>query len=134
MQEEGTVTSQTIRTRELLPNLETLIGAGTIGRIEGREVGEPSVAPFSSSDSLSGSRFLSVESTSGRRYVVKRIAAEWDWIMRQSNDTLCRQSVAWESGVMDSLPSSITSAVVAASRDGNGWALLLDDHGEDLIP
>ena len=57
---------------------------------------------MSASDSLSGcklERMVTRGAHGSRSYVVKRIALEWDWIMRASDDTLGRAVMAWRSGL-----------------------------------
>ena len=122
---------------ELYPDIDTLLNTETLSALEGRAVMEVRRAPFSSVDSLSGSQFLRV-TTDGvdgeRTYVLKRVAPEWDWIMRATEDTEGRAARAWAYGVYDRLPGVIESGVVACAHDGAGTALLLRDLSGALVP
>ncbi|TMB93131.1 MAG: aminoglycoside phosphotransferase [Chloroflexi bacterium] len=95
-------------------------------------------APFSSADSLSGSRFERVDRGS-ERLILKYVSVDDDWIMRACGDLNCRQLTLLESGLLDRLLGEIDNAVVAAapfqSRHGHrGAALLMRDVGAHLIP
>lgn len=123
--------------RELARSVDELLTPARLGAVEGRSIAAVRQLPFHSADSLSGSRFLAVvtEGEGGeRRYVLKRISREWDWIMRATGDDRGRAVVAWTSGLLNRLPHETTSEVVACALDGDGWAVLLCDIGEFLIP
>jgi hypothetical protein len=80
-------------------------------------------------DSRSGALFERV----GDRHVLKRMQPGRDWIMTVLGDP--GWSVrAWESGLIAALPATIDTAYVSCARDGDGWAVLLDDVGEHLVP
>jgi hypothetical protein len=66
--------------------------------------------------------------------VVKRVSGEWDWIMRATDDRLGREALVWTSGLLDRLPPEVTHPIVAAARDGDGWAILMHDVTDALIP
>lgn len=117
-------------------SLDDLLDPATLSRIEGRRVTVVRRLAFDSADSLSGSRFLAVETDGlvGQRYVVKRIAPAWDWIMRVTGDERGRAVLAWQSGLLDQLPAAVVHGVVGSARDGDGWAILLRDFSGHLIP
>ena len=103
----------------------------------GRRVTGVSRSVLAAEDSLSGSKLERVvtEGEGGeRRYVLKRIALEWDWIMRASGDSKGRAVTAWQSGLLDRVPNCIEHAYVACARDNAGWAILMHDVGDMLIP
>ena len=74
----------------------------------------------------------------GRRYVVKHLHCDGDWIARVSGDVTCRPLQVFRSGLLDELPPCIDHAVVGAAaglgRHGWGAALLMRDVGEWLVP
>jgi hypothetical protein len=123
-------------TRALFDSIDAMLDPATLGEIEGRPAPAVRRLPFHSDDSLSGSRFLAVETDgeAGRRYVVKRLAREWDWLMRVTGDERGRPIVAWQTGLLDRLPPEIVHGVVACARDGDGWAILMRDFSGHLIP
>jgi hypothetical protein len=120
--------------RALYPTVDDLLAPATLGALTGRPVATVRRRPFQSVDSLSGSRFLAVETDAGGRYVLKRIAWDWDWIMRATDDRAGRSALAWQTGLLDRLPPEITAAVLACARDGAGWAILMEDVGAALVP
>lgn len=69
----------------------------------------------------------------GPRFVLKRLAMEWDWLMRITNDDRCRSVALWEQGLFDRLLPEIDPCVVACARDGEGWAILMRDVGEFMV-
>lgn len=125
--------------RQLYPDVAALLAPETLGAIEGRAVIAVWQQPFKMADSLSGSRFLAVESDDGhgdlRRYVLKRLDPATDWLMQACGDTDGRAARAWEAGVFERLPPVIEHGYVAGARDGDaGKALLLRDLSDGLVP
>jgi hypothetical protein len=124
---------------QLHDSLDALLSPATLSRIEGRAVSsvrrEPFVSPYGG---VSGNELLSVTTTDGdgrlRRYVVKRTSPAWDIILRLSSDPACRELLVWQHGLLDRLPREAAQTVVAAARDGDGWALLLHDIAEQMHP
>lgn len=119
---------------ELFASVDELLSPAALSVVTGRSVTAVRRFPFHSSDSLSGSRFQAIETDAGERYVLKRIAHTWDWIMRTTDDHHGRAMLAWQTGLLDQLPPEIVHGVVAGARDGEGWAILMRDFGADLIP
>ena len=122
--------------RELYPSIEAMLAPGVFSGLEGRPVKVVATTPFHSVDSLSGSRFLAVATDNGRghRYILKRISVAWDWVMRATEDDRCRAVLSWQTGLLDQMPPEIDHQVVACARDGDGWAILMRDAGEGMIP
>jgi hypothetical protein len=54
--------------------------------------------------------------------------------MRATDDRLGREALAWTSGLLDRLPPEVTHPIVAAARDGDGWAILMHDVTDALFP
>ena len=63
---------------ELYPSIDAMLTPESLSALESRAVTDVRCLPFESVDSLSGSRFLIVETNHGpkSRYVVKRLSAE----------------------------------------------------------
>jgi hypothetical protein len=123
--------------RTVLPAVDVMLNHEQMSMLEGRRVDDVSRDVRTSEDSLSGSKFESVvtEGEGGQmRYVMKRIALEWDWLMRAMNDTGGRAVTAWEVGVLDRLPETIEHCYVACSIDGDGFAILMHDVADLLVP
>jgi hypothetical protein len=121
----------------IFPDVEAMLSVEQMSALEGRRVSGVSTLRLTSEDSLSGSKLelIVTEGEGGeRRYVLKRIALEWDWIMRASGDTKGRAVTVWRSGLLDRVPDCIEHAYVACARDNAGWAILMHDMGDMLIP
>jgi hypothetical protein len=123
---------------QLYASLDELLALETLSELEGRRIGEIRRLDFHSVDSLSGSRFLRIETVGAddgqvRRFVIKRLSREWDWIMRATGDH-GRAALAWQSGLLDEVPAIIDHGVVACAIDGDGHALLMRDLSQTLIP
>ncbi|HET6949047.1 MAG TPA: hypothetical protein VFI47_01635 [Acidimicrobiales bacterium] len=115
----------TLRSRPVAGSLdEMLAGAGRR-------------TPFAAADGKSGSNFERVE-IDGRRYVLKVMHVDGDWIARSLGDLGCHPVTVWAAGLLDVLPDAIDHTVVAAARGfgRNGWgaALLMHDVGQHLVP
>lgn len=120
----------------LYSSLDEMLAPATLSALEGRPVHYVRCLPFKSQHSLSGSSFLKVETNGGggTKYVVKRTSLAVDWIMRGSEDTLCRSVRLWQYGLLDRLPPAIDHTIVACAQDGDGWAILMRDVGPALVP
>jgi hypothetical protein len=70
----------------------------------------------------------------GPRFVLKRISWEQDMTMRITNDHAGRAVTIWQEGLLDRLPPQITHGVVGCARDGDGWAILLEDFRGSMLP
>jgi hypothetical protein len=72
----------------------------------------------------------------GERFVLKRLAAEEDWIARATGDhTPGRPAVMWRSGLLDRLPDCVEHTIVGCADDPvEGAALLMRDVTEWLVP
>jgi hypothetical protein len=125
----------------LFLGLDEMLSPASFGALEERTVTDVTQSPFHSVDALSGSRFLRI-TTSGSasaqgdtvHYILKRIAADSDWLMRATGDRHGRAALAWQSGILDRVPTEIEHGVVACAIDGDGRALLMRDLGPHLIP
>src|SRR5438270_10244810 len=107
---------------ELAPSVEQLLDPEAMSRVEHQPVKAVNAEVFQSVDGLSGGKLARVSTDTGRRYVLKRFAFESDWIMRLTDDLDGRAVVAWTSGLLDQMPPEISPEIVAAARDGDGWA------------
>jgi hypothetical protein len=120
---------------ELYASSVEMLVPEVLSALEGRRVTHVRSRPFEPASSASGSRFRFVETDGeqGRRYVLKRVSAEWDWIMRATDDWHGREAMLWQQGVLDRLPPEIAHPVLACAEDGLGWAILMRDVSETLM-
>lgn len=123
--------------RRPLPTVAALLDLEHLGRIEGRHVERIEREPLVTVDGLSEvpmERIVTAGSDGMRSFVLKRFAYASDWVMRVTGDTQGRAAQVWISGLLDQLPTCIEHAVVACAHDGEGWAVLMRDVGDTLVP
>lgn len=93
--------------------------------------------PMAADDGKSGSTFERV-TIDGRRYVVKSLSYDGDWLMRISGDRDLRTLRAWQAGVMHRAPDCIDSTLVGMAVEGSGAAarltMLMHDVSAWLVP
>lgn len=84
----------------------------------------------------SGSQIFTVTTNDGQgpHFILKRVSLAWDWLMRSTKDVACRSVTLWQHGLFDQLPPEIQHRVLACARDGDGWAILMQDVGRDMLP
>jgi hypothetical protein len=115
-------------------SVEAMLLPETLGDITGQVVGSVREVPLGVLESAySGSAISAVETVAGR-FLLKRISPTWDYFMRVSDDSSGREALAFTTGLLDSLPSDVTHAYLACARDGDGWAILMRDVAESLLP
>src|SRR5829696_7389040 len=121
---------------EPLSSLDELLAPQTISRLAERSISSVHRVPFVGGHSASGSEFVGVETNGGHgpRFVVKLSSPDCDWIMRGTADCRGREVLVWTSGLLDRLPPEITHPVIACARDQEGWAILMHDVSDQLIP
>ena len=81
----------------------------------------------------SGARISRIEQ-GDRAYVLKRLSLAENWLMRLTGDYRCREAVFAASPLPAKLPTGIRAPYVAAARDGEGYAVLMDDLSAALLP
>lgn len=104
---------------------EAMLDGANLSSLLGFNVESLTLTPFTGWG-LSGGK-LSYVDTGRQRLVLKRMSMAYDWPMFYTNDLLCRSITLWEYGLLSRLPPQVEHGMVAASRDGDGWALLLED-------
>lgn len=116
-------------TRPLFPSVEVLLTPETLSALTSRAITAVNAQPIRPKYAKSGSRIAVVETNAGRgpRYILKRLARAWDWQMRATDDLHCRTVVMWQRGLFDRLPPELDHAMLACARDGDGWAILMED-------
>jgi hypothetical protein len=67
------------------------------------------------------------------RYVLKRLSRSFDWMMVAGEDHVCRSVTLWQSGLLDQLRPDIDHTILACARDGDGWAILMQDISKALV-
>jgi len=75
---------------------------------------------------LAGGQLSYVDTNAGR-LVLKRMSITFDWIMFSSDDLDCRSVTLWQYGLLDELRPHLEHKIIACARDGDDWALLMED-------
>ena len=129
--------------RTLLGSPEELLDPNRLRAATGLPIIGVTQRALSSGFAHSGSELYLVETeletgegaptSSGPRFVLKRLSFAWDWLMQVTDDRECRSVTLWERGLFDRLPESIDTCVVECARDGDGWAILMRDVGFSLV-
>lgn len=83
-------------------------------------------------DGFSGAQLTEVDCGS-ERWMLKRINAADDWMMRVTGDAHCREAEFAVSPLVRALPAGVAVPSVGAARDGDGWALLMRDIAPALF-
>ena len=90
-----------------------------------------------SSDAKSGAHFERVRIGS-RRYFLKMLSADADWIMRVTGNTTNWEFKVWQAGLYQRVPEVIEPAIIGMALEGSGptarLSMLMTDHGDDLVP
>jgi hypothetical protein len=113
-------------------SLEEMLSVEAMSALEERPVErvEREAWPIEPPQAASGCEFLKVRTVAPggtRHYVVKLSSYTNDIVRRFTDDHACRERLVWQHGLLDRLPAEVESPVVACSRDGEGWALLMRD-------
>lgn len=88
-------------------------------------------APFAHTG-FSGATLTRLVRDDGVAFVLKRMSIQRDWIMRATDDDQCREAAIATTGMR--LGPAIASPSVGAARDGDGYALLMRDISDCLLP
>jgi hypothetical protein len=119
---------------KLFDSVDELLAPETLTSLTGQPVKYVRCLPRQGG--VSGSHLLSIEANDGEanaRYVLKRMARQWDWVMNSSDDRHCRAVALWQSGLLDQCQPSIDHAILACTQDGDGWAILMRDVTPTLL-
>jgi hypothetical protein len=121
---------------DLYPSLDAMLTPESLSVLSRERITDARRVPIDAlEESASGNPIVGVRTNAGGgpRYVVKCISPTWDWIMRASGDTGCREVQLWQHGILDALPSETTHPVIACAKDGEGWAILMRDISPVLL-
>lgn len=92
--------------------------------------------PVTTVDGKSGAQFERLV-IDGKRYFLKVLSADEDWIMRCTGNTTNWEFRVWSAGLYLQAPAVIDHTVVAMSLEGDGsaarLAILMTDRTDDLV-
>jgi hypothetical protein len=107
-------------------SVDELLDPETLGRLLSKPVTRVEDHPMNGHSGLAGGQLSYVETDAGR-LVLKRMSIASDWIMFASDDKYCRSIRLWQYGFLDQLSPNLEHRIIACARDGEGWAILMDD-------
>jgi hypothetical protein len=125
--------------RELYASVDAMLSPRTLSSLLGRPVlAARLVARSSDISAYSGSALQAVEVSGGGCHttlLLKRISPAWDYFMRVTEDHRGREVLAWQTGLLDALPSEVTHAYLACAYDraAGHWAILMRDVSDHLL-
>jgi hypothetical protein len=86
-----------------------------------------------SHDGYSGATMARIEQDD-QRYVLKRVSRTLDWIIQMTSDHAMREAQIAASSVLVPLAPGVRSPSIGAALDGDGFALLMHDLKDWLLP
>jgi hypothetical protein len=119
----------------LFESVEQMLAPEPLSELSGKSIRYVRCRPMQH-NGASGSQLLTVEAgsnPSSYRYILKRMSRSMDWRMAASKDHMCRSVTLWQFGLLDQLEPEINHTIVACARDGDGWALLMQDISDSLL-
>src|SRR5512138_2955716 len=107
-------------------SVEQMLAPNALSESLSKPVAYVDVHPMNGHSGLAGGR-LSYVNTNIRRMVLKQMTMKSDWVMFTSNDHVCRSVMLWQYGLLDQLHPHVEHKILACSKDGEGWAILMED-------
>lgn len=111
---------------DLFDSLDHMLAPETLSKLHSQPVTRVHCRPMNGHAGLAGGQLSHVDTDAGR-FILKQMSLESDYIMLSSNDRLCRSVTLWQYGLLDQLRPHLEHKILACSREGDGWAILMDD-------
>ncbi len=129
-------TSELCLKHTLFPSIDEMLAPEALSTLAEQPVTSVRHLPLQADYAKSGSHLLVVETNDGQgpHYILKCISPARDWLMRATDDRLCRSVTLWQHGFFDRMPPQIEHGILACCRDGQGWAILMRDVSATLVP
>lgn len=107
-------------------SVDQLLMPEQISEIISEKVSFVKKEPFGEHSGAAGSQLSRICTDKGQ-YVLKEMSIDSDWIMYTTNDTHGRSVRLWQYGLLDELLPAVEHKIIACSRTGNHWAILMED-------
>jgi hypothetical protein len=91
------------------------------------------MAPASLGGGNSGAQLERVTLADGTAGIAKRVVPGGDWLGRVAGGRAITAEL-WRAGVLQRLPASIETGIVAVEPEGDGWRILMRDLSAALLP
>ena len=122
---------------KLYPNINEMTRPETLQGLVQQPLKKTCLAPFETNGwSSTEAQFLGVNGCNGEepRYIIKRLRRDKDWVMAATDDRHWRSITVWQQGLLDHLPEEIAHGVIACSVDEDGYAILMHNVSQNLLP
>jgi hypothetical protein len=116
----------------LFDSLAEMLSPDTLSNLLGYSVSDVTCRPFENTNGFSGNQLFYVEADM-HKLVLKRMRQAVDWISICTNDHRCRSIRIWQYGLLDLIRPHMQHAILAASRDADDFAILMQDVSDGLI-
>ncbi len=110
----------------LFDSVEEMLAPETLSQLLLKSVTRVTCQPMNGHSGLSGS-LLSYVQTNAGRFVLKQMSVATDWSMKAREDKQSNSVKLWQYGLLDQLLPHLEHKIIACSRDGIGWAILMHD-------
>lgn len=115
-------------------SVEEMLAPQNLSDITGEKISSVYTRPADFTG-YSGSHLSVLETNGGKgtRYILKHIVPAKDWVIHATKDTLGREVMLWQYGVMDKLKTVIQHSIIDCAKTKSGWALLKNDISDSLM-
>jgi hypothetical protein len=118
-------------------SLDEMLSLDALASLLGQSVGSVRREPLtpagdSSTDAAFEAIHLDGEPTPS--FITKTVERARDWVAIATRDETDREVRVWEAGLLDRLPTPATHTVVAGARSGSGYAVLMRNVSDWLLP
>jgi len=107
-------------------SVEQMLAPNALSESLSKSVTHVNVHPMNGHSGLAGGRLSYVDTNIGRM-VLKQMSIHSDWIMFSSADHQCRSVALWQYGLLDKIHPQVEHEILGCARDGDGWAILMND-------
>lgn len=121
---------------DLIESVATMLTPDALSALVEQPITHVTLTPLSGPGGATGSSLARIETNGGLgpQLVLKRFSVGANWAMRATRDHQGRETLLWREGLLDRFPPEVMRCVIACARDGEGWAILMHDVSEVLLP
>ncbi len=123
--------------KQVFDTVEEMIGLKSISAITGKKISEVKRSIFEN-EGFSGNSLEKIiaigPNGETESYILKHFDIEGDWLMRLTHDAQVREVALFLNGVYQKLPENCIVPILAAAKENNSWATLMEDVSDLLVP
>jgi hypothetical protein len=110
----------------LFGSIEQMLAPECLSKLVSQPITEVYRHSMNGHAGLAGGQLTYVD-TDIRRFVLKQMSMDTDYLMFASDDQLCRSATLWQYGLLDQLRPHMEHKILACCRDGDTWGILMED-------